>query len=69
VLIPPAVYEEVVIQGTGQPGAAELACVTWIQVQAPSTSSTIEPLLLELDIGELQVLLLFSRSASRLGDH
>lgn len=58
VLVPPAVYEEVVIQGTGQPGAAELACVTWIQVQAPSTSSTIEPLLLELDIGELQVLLL-----------
>lgn len=46
------------IQGAGQPGAAELASITWIQVQAPSTSSTIEPLLLGLDTGELQVLLL-----------
>lgn len=58
VLVPSAVYQEVVIQGAGQPGAAELASITWIQVQAPSTSSTIEPLLLGLDTGELQVLLL-----------
>lgn len=63
VLVPPAVYEEVAIQGVGQPGSAELASVTWIQVQAPSTSSTIEPLLLGLDTGELQVLLLLGAIA------
>ena len=56
VLVPSAVYQEVVIQGAGQPGSAKLASITWIQVQAPSTSSTIEPLLLGLDTGELQVL-------------
>jgi predicted nucleic acid-binding protein len=56
VLVPSAMYQEVVIQGAGQPGAAELASITWIQVQAPSTSSTIEPLLLGLDTGELQAI-------------
>ncbi|MBO3457939.1 DUF3368 domain-containing protein [Aetokthonos hydrillicola Thurmond2011] len=58
VFVPLAVYQEVVIQGSGQPGSAELASVQWIQVQAPRTSPTIEPLLLGLDKGELQVLLL-----------
>ncbi|MDF5719309.1 MAG: DUF3368 domain-containing protein [Rhizonema sp. PD37] len=58
VFVPLAVYQEVVIQGSGQPGSAELASIKWIQVQAPRTSSIIEPLLLGLDKGELQVLLL-----------
>lgn len=41
-LFPLAVYQEVVIQGSGQPGSAELASIKWIQVQAPRTSSIIE---------------------------
>lgn len=58
VLVPSTVYKEVAIQGAGQPGSVELASAEWIQVQSPSASSTIEPLLLGLDAGELQVLLL-----------
>lgn len=58
ILIPPAVYDEVSIQGAGHPGAAALAGAAWVRVQAPEASPTIEPLLLGLDPGELQVLLL-----------
>ena len=58
ILVPPAVYEEVAIRGAGQPGAAALANANWVQVQSPEASPTLEPLLLGLDSGELQVLLL-----------
>lgn len=58
VLVPPAVYEEVAIRGAGQPAAAALASADWVQVQSPEASPTLEPLLLGLDSGELQVLLL-----------
>ncbi len=58
VLTAPAVYHEVVTQGGDQPGAAALAAAHWVQVQAPMSVPTIEPLLLGLDLGELQVLLL-----------
>lgn len=58
ILIPTEVYQEVAVRGAGQPGAAELAQATWVQVRTPAASSTLEPLLLGLDVGELQVLLL-----------
>jgi predicted nucleic acid-binding protein len=58
VLVPPAVYEEVAIRGAGRPGASDLASASWVQVQAPEVSPTIEPMLLGLGPGELQVLLL-----------
>jgi predicted nucleic acid-binding protein len=58
VLVPPAVYEEVVTQGIDRPGATALANCPWIQVQAPRASAILEPMLLGLDAGETQVLLL-----------
>ncbi len=58
VIIPDAVYQEVVISGASKPGAIELKNASWIQVQSVTPSSTIEPLLLGLDRGELQVILL-----------
>ena len=58
ILVPPAVYHEVAVQGRNHPGAAALAAADWIQIRAPQSTSTIEPILLGLDIGELQVLLL-----------
>ena len=58
VIIPSAVYQEVVISGANKPGATELKNASWIQVQSVTPSSTIEPLLLGLDKGELQVILL-----------
>lgn len=58
IIVPRAVYDEVAGQGPDRIGATELADADWIQVEEPSESTTIEPLLLGLDIGELQVLLL-----------
>jgi predicted nucleic acid-binding protein len=58
VIVPRAVYEEVVIDGYDQPGAAELAQASWIQVMSPAGDVTLEPMLLGLDAGELSVLLL-----------
>ena len=58
VIVPRAVYEEVVIDGYGQPGSAELAQASWIQVVSPARAVTLEPMLLGLDSGELSVLLL-----------
>lgn len=58
VIVPHVVYAEVVINGYGQPGAAELAQASWIQVMSPARSVTLEPMLLGLDAGELSVLLL-----------
>ena len=56
VVVPRAVYEEVVVQG--RVGAAALSNADWVQLREPNSSPTIEPLLLGLDAGELQVLLL-----------
>jgi len=58
VIVPAAVYEEVVVQGRGRPGADELAQADWLQVMPFDGAITIEPMLLGLDAGELSVLLL-----------
>ena len=58
VLAPPSVYNEVAIAGVGRPGAATFTDLSWIRVHAPQASTTIEPMLLGLDSGELDVLLL-----------
>ena len=58
VIVPSGVYQEVVISGASKPGAIELKNASWIQVQSVTPSSIIEPLLLGLDRGELQVILL-----------
>ncbi len=58
ILVPTAVYQEVSLQGSERPGAIEVQRTEWIQVKSPLASPTIEPLLLGLDTGELQVLLL-----------
>ena len=56
VIIPDAVYQEVVISGASKLRAIELKNTSWIQVQSVTPSSTIELLLLGLARGELQVI-------------
>ncbi len=58
VIVPTAVYEEVVAQGSERVGATAVARADWLHVVTPTTTPTIEPLLLGLDKGEMQVLLL-----------
>jgi predicted nucleic acid-binding protein len=58
ILVPKAVYEEIVVEGAGRPGSEAVSAAPWLQVQASKTTSSLEPLLLGLDSGELQTLLL-----------
>ena len=58
VLVPAAVYEEVVTKGAGRPGAAAVERADWLRVVSPEAAPTIEPMLLGLDAGEMDVLLL-----------
>ena len=51
-------YEEVVVEGAGRPGAAAVDRADWLRVVSPEAASTIEPMLLGLDAGEMDVLLL-----------
>jgi uncharacterized protein len=61
VLIPPSVFQEVVIQGKGRPGTAEVqrAIGDWMRVQS---SHSLLPVLeeLDLDIGECEAISLAS---------
>ena len=57
-LIPEAVWEEVVIEGAGQPGADEVKAATWIKIQAVANRSLARALRQELDAGEAEAIIL-----------
>lgn len=57
-LIPEAVWEEVVIEGAGQPGADEIKAASWIKVQAGANRSLTQALRQELDAGEAEAIVL-----------
>lgn len=56
--IPPAVYDEVVIQGAGRWGAAQTAAADWIDRPAINDPSKITILPSHLDCGESEVIVL-----------
>ncbi len=58
VIVPQAVYDEVCTHGSGRAGMNAVAQASWIVVRTPLAQTTFEPLLLGLDIGEIEVLLL-----------
>ena len=59
VLIPSAVWQEVVETGTGRPGAQSVAAAPFIQTQ-PITNTTLAAFLqTELDFGEAEAIALF----------
>ena len=58
VVVPASVYNEVVIRGKNRPGAAELRDTDWIIVKAPQEKPSLSPMLLGLDQGEMDVILL-----------
>lgn len=57
-LIPKAVWEEVVTEGAGQPGADEVKAATWIKIQAVANRSLARALRQELDAGEAEAIIL-----------
>lgn len=61
VLVPPAVWREVVTEGQGKPGAAEVEqarLADWIEVVRPSNEDLVRLLKAELDEGEAEAVAL-----------
>lgn len=57
VLVPRAVFDEVVVVGAGLPGAAEVAAATWIRVVMPMHGDVVAALLGGgLHLGEAQAI-------------
>jgi len=66
VFIPPAVRSEVVGQGEGRPGAAEVAAASWITTQDVGGSEVEPSLLAALDRGEAEAIVLAERLGSQM---
>lgn len=60
VLLPQAVWQEVVGTGAGQPGAQEVASASWLTVRKVANESLVSLLRMELDAGEAEAIALFS---------
>ncbi len=58
VIIPQAIYDEIVIAGAGQPGAAEVKAAGWIEIRRLKDQALVDILTLELDRGEAEALAL-----------
>ena len=58
VIIPQAIYDEIFLAGTGQPGAAEVKAASWIETRRLQDQALVKVLLLELDHGEAEALAL-----------
>lgn len=59
VLLPQAVWKEVVETGTGRPGADRVARTSWLTVRPVTNTALVSSLRLELDEGESEAIALF----------
>jgi len=57
-LIPEAVWQEVVIEGAGQPGAEEVRTAPWIQAREVANKDLVRALRQDLDAGEAEAIAL-----------
>ena len=57
-IIPEAVWHEVVEEGSGQPGAEEVKCADWIKTQGVTNMNLKRALQQELDAGETEAIVL-----------
>lgn len=56
--IPPAVYHEVVVRGSGQPGSQEVAQAGWISTRSVTDTLAVAGLAAILDQGEAEAIVL-----------
>ena len=56
VIVPQAVYTEVVTRGTDKAGSVELARSKWVKVEKVLNENTKQSIMLELDEGEAEVI-------------
>lgn len=64
--IPEAVWQEVVTDGVGQPGAVEVKTATWVKVQSVTNPLLVRALRQELDAGEAEAIVLALEMGSEL---
>ena len=65
-LVPPAVWQEVVATGEGRPGSAEVAGASWITVHEVRDTSLVSLLRVELDAGEAQAIALCRETGAQV---
>ena len=58
IVIPQAVYDEIVVAGAGQVGADEVAGSQWFEVKQVTNHPMVKSLEIELDIGEAEAVVL-----------
>lgn len=58
VVIPQAVYHEIVVLGAGQPGAAKVSALDWIETHQVTNRAMVASLQLEVDEGEAEAIVL-----------
>lgn len=58
VIIPRAVYDEVVVRGQGREGSAEVRSVSWIEIREPQDDLAVQSLAAELGRGEASAIIL-----------
>jgi len=58
IVIPQAVYDEIVIEGAGQAGAEEVETLDWIEIKQVANRSMVKSLEADLDIGEAEAVVL-----------
>jgi predicted nucleic acid-binding protein len=58
VIIPSAVYHEIVVAGAGQPGAKEVKAYDWIKIRQVENRTIVASLQLEIDEGEAEAIAL-----------
>jgi predicted nucleic acid-binding protein len=58
ICISEAVWQEVVVQGSGQPGSEEVKASQWIKRQEVGNKTLVQSLMLELDAGEAEAIAL-----------
>lgn len=66
VLIPGAVYEEIVLQGAGRPGAKAIQAAAWIEQRNVANTGLADALKRELDEGEAEAIALALESGADL---
>ena len=58
IIIPPEVYNEIVVKGKGRPGAEEIRKTNWVNVQKPKNQDEVEKLKENFDSGESEAIVL-----------
>ncbi len=58
IIIPPKVFQELTVQGRGQPGDSEIRNAEWIEVIEPTDRNLISELSETIDIGEAEAIAL-----------